>query len=129
MSKLFFLFISIINLKIAVGQVCAPLPNGIYKAEHNPEFSYYTNFEFEIKDSLFIRDSLEIKIAQNDYCVLRLEKTKFEIDENTTEIDLMLSKEHPFYSVSKISENIYNFILRPNYNSRIMSSQGKFRRQ
>ena len=41
----------------------------------------------------------------------------------------MLNKQHPFYSISKTSENIYNFILRPDYNLHVMSSQGKFIKQ
>lgn len=131
MSNLFFLFISIINLNIAVGQVCAPLPNGSYKVKHDPEFSHYPNFEFEIKDSLFISDGNEIKIDQNDYCVLRLEKAKFEIDENTTELEIVLSKSYPYYSFSKVSENKYDFILRPGfgYGIDIISSRGKFIKQ
>lgn len=129
MSKLFCLFFILINLSFAVGQICAPLPNGIYKVKYDSEFSHYPNFEFEIKDSLFITNNIEIKIEQNDYCVLRLEKAKYEIDENSTELDIMLSKQHPFYSISKISENLFSFILRPDYNLHVMSSQGKFIKQ
>lgn len=129
MSKLFFLFFILINLNFAVGQVCEPLPNGIYKAENDSDFSHYPNFEFEIRDSLFISENLKINIEQNDYCVLRLEKPEIEIDENETELSKMLNKQHPFYSISKTSENIYNFILRPDYNLHVISSRGKFIKQ
>lgn len=129
MSKLFFLFFSIINLNFAFGQVCAPLLNGTYKVEYDTGFSHYPKFEFEIKDSLFVSNSGVIKIAQNDYCVLRLEKPKYELDENSTEIELYLSQQHPYYSVSKITENIYSFILRPDYNLHVISLRGKFIKQ
>ena len=108
------------------GQECH-LPSGKYKVIPDEKFKYYPEYDLELKkDSAISYENNEAhyyKIIRS-YCNYRLESFHPPGESELTELDKILNKEPPYYVITKIDENAYKFIFRPNLH--VMIYSGKF---
>ncbi|MFC5684569.1 hypothetical protein ACYE2N_06775 [Flavobacterium sp. MAHUQ-51] len=125
MKKYLTIFILSLGLN-SIGQNCSMLVNGEYETQYDDKD--WSSYRFEIKGNHYYTFDEKVK---KDYEIVLLSKCSFilesveKLDESKlTEFQKVISKQKPYFEITKVEGNIYYFICRVDLH--VQCGTGKF---